>query len=396
MDAGMLKKAVCSTIDALRTDLLQLSHAIHARPELAFEEREAAALLCRSLEEAGLRVERGAYGLETAFESEFGREGAQGACVALLAEYDALPGIGHACGHNLIATAAVGAGLALAALGSRLPGRVRLLGTPAEERGGGKELMALQGAFDGVDAALMVHPAGVDLSTMPCIAVADLTVRYRGVAAHASAMPDRGVNALDALVLAYQSIAALRQHIRPTERIHGIITNGGSAPNIVPEEAEGRFYVRARNADELLPLKRRVEGCFQAGASATGAKLELTWHSPDYLELRTNEPLAKAYQSNAESLGRRFFPLDKLPPGMQGSTDMGNVSQRVPSIHPMIAAAPPHCTIHNAEFASWAASEMGDKAALDGAKALAMTALDFLCDEALRKEVRDAFARENV
>jgi metal-dependent amidase/aminoacylase/carboxypeptidase family protein len=153
--------------------------------------------------------------------------------------------------------------------------------------------------------------------------------------------------------------------------------------------------VRARNADELLPLKQRVEGCFQAGASATGAKLELTWHTPDYLELRTNPPLAQAYQANAESLGRRFFPWDKLPPGMQGSTDMGNVSHRVPSIHPMIAAAPPHCAIHNAEFAKWAASEMGDSAALDGAKALAMTALDFLGDEALRKQVRDAFARES-
>jgi amidohydrolase len=392
MDVEVLKREVRSTIDALRSDLLHLSHAIHARPELAFEEREAAALLCGVLESAGLRVERGAYGLETAFESEFGCELPRGPRVALLAEYDALPGIGHACGHNLIATAAVGAGLALAALGSRLLGRVRLLGTPAEERGGGKELMAQQGAFDGVDAALMVHPAGVDLATMPCIAVADLTVRYRGIAAHASAMPDRGVNALDALVLAYQSIAALRQHIRPTERIHGIITNGGSAPNIVPEEAEGRFYVRARNAEELLPLKRRVEGCFHAGASATGAKLDLTWHQPDYLELRTNLPLACAYQANAESLGRRFFPLDKLPPGMQGSTDMGNVSQRVPSIHPTIAAAPPHCTIHNVEFAKWAASEMGDSAALDGAKALAMTALDFLCNEALRKQVRAAFA----
>jgi len=391
MDVAVLKREVCSTIDALRPDLLRISHAIHARPELAFEEREAAALLCGTLEGAGLPVARGAYGLETAFESEFGSAGPQGACVALLAEYDALPEIGHACGHNLIATAAVGAGLALAALGARLPGHVRLLGTPAEERGGGKELMAQQGAFDGVDAALMVHPGGVDLATMPCIAVADLSVRYRGVAAHASAMPDRGINALDALVLAYQSIAALRQHIRTTERIHGIITKGGSAPNIVPEEAEGRFYVRARNTEELLPLKRRVEGCFQAGASATGAKLELIWHAPDYLELRTNWPLADAYQRNAESLGRQFFPFDKLPSGVQGSTDMGNVSQRVPSIHPMIAAAPMHCTIHNAEFATWAGSEMGDAAALDGAKALAMTALDFFCDEALRKKVQEAF-----
>jgi len=391
MNVAGLKQEVCRTVDALRDDLVRVSRAIHARPELAFEEHEAAALLCGVLEGAGLPVARGAYGLETAFESEFGGDTARGGCVALLAEYDALPGIGHACGHNLIATAAVGAALSLAALSSRLPGHVRLLGTPAEERGGGKELMAQRGALEGVDAALMVHPAGVDLATMPCIAVADLTVRYRGVAAHASAMPDRGVNALDALVLGYQSIAALRQHIRPTERIHGIITKGGSAPNIVPEEAEGRFYVRARNTEELAPLKGRVEGCFQAGASATGAKLELVWHAPDYLELRTNWPLAEAYQRNAESLGRRFFPLDKLPSGVQGSTDMGNVSQRVPSIHPMIAAAPPHCTIHNAEFATWAASEMGDAAALDGAKALAMTALDFLCDEALRKRVREAF-----
>jgi len=396
MDVTGLKQEVCRTVDALCGDLVRVSRAIHAQPELAFEEHEAAALLCGVLEGAGLPVARGAYGLETAFESEFGGDAARGGCVALLAEYDALPGIGHACGHNLIATAALGAALSLAALGSRLPGHVRLLGTPAEERGGGKELMAQRGALDGVDAALMVHPAGVDLATMPCIAVADLTVRYRGVAAHASAMPDRGVNALDALVLGYQAIAALRQHIRPTERIHGIITKGGAAPNIVPEEAEGRFYVRARNAEELLPLKGRVEGCFQAGASATGAKLELVWQAPDYLELRTNWPLAEAYQRNAEFLGRRFFPLDKLPPGVQGSTDMGNVSQRVPSIHPMIAAAPPHCTIHNAEFATWAASEMGDRAALDGAKALAMTALDFLCDEALRKRVREAFDGENA
>jgi len=391
-DVQALKREACATIDGLRPVLLRVSHAIHAKPELAFEEREAAALLCRTIEQAGLTVARGAYGLETAFECEFGAPAPPaGPRVALLAEYDALPGIGHACGHNLIATAALGAGLALAALGARLPGRVRLLGTPAEERGGGKELMAEQGAFDGVDAALMVHPSGVDLATMPCIAVADLTVRYRGVAAHASAMPDRGVNALDALVLAYQAVAALRQHIKPTERIHGIITQGGLAPNIVPEESEGRFYVRARNADELAPLKRRVEGCFQAGAAATGATLELIWHAPDYLDLRTNWPLAGVYQRNAESLGRRFFPFEKLPPGVQGSTDMGNVSQRVPSIHPMIAAAPPHVTIHNAEFAKWAASDMGDAASIDGAKALAMTALDFLCDAKLRQDVREAF-----
>ena len=384
-----LKQAVRGTIDRLRDELLSVSHQIHAHPELAFEEVRASALLIETLERAGLPVERGAYGLATAFGTEFGPAGTP--LVALLAEYDALPGIGHSCGHNLIATASLGAALALAALGDALPGRVRLLGTPAEERGGGKELMARRGAFEGVDAAMMVHPAGIDLVTMPCIAIAEVEAHYAGEAAHASSMPHRGINALDALVHAYTAIAALRQHIKPSERLHGIITDGGQAPNIVPDKASGHFYVRARNADELEPLKRRVQACFEAGALATGARLSAEWGDVDYLDLNTCWPLAQAYQENAESLGREFFPHEKLPASVAGSTDMGNVSHRVPSIHPMIAAAPPHCTIHNAEFAKWAGSETGDLAALDGAKALAMTAIDYLSDAALRERVAGAF-----
>ena len=374
-----LKQEVCASVDRLAPELVHVSHAIHADPELAFEEVRA----------RGLAAQQSVYGLATAIEA---RVGASGPTVALLSEYDALPGIGHACGHNIIATTALGAALALAELGPRLPGRLRWLGTPAEERGGGKEIMARNGAFEGVDAALMVHPAGVDLATMPCLAIAELEATYFGVASHASAMPERGVNALDAIVLAYQAIAALRQHIRPTERLHGIITDGGQAPNIVPERAAGRFYVRAADAGALAALKPRVEGCFHAGADATGARLELVWGDVDYLDLDTSWPLARRYQANAESLGRAFFPFDKLPPGVQGSTDMGNVSHRVPSIHPMIAASPPNVSIHNAEFAKWAGSELGDRAVVDGAKALAMTALDFLCDPGLRSEVARAFA----
>ena len=385
-----LKAELCSSVDARRDELTAIAREIHAHPELAFEEHRAAALLTRSLRDAGLAVEAPCYGLATAFECRIGAS--SGPSVALLAEYDALPGMGHACGHNLIATAALGAGLALAALGARLPGRVRILGTPAEEAGCGKELLARAGAFDGVDAALMVHPAGIDLETMPSIALAEVEVIYRGVASHAAAMPERGVNALDALVTAYQSIAQLRQHIRPTERIHGIVTEGGEAPNVVPARAVGRFYVRASNAGELDALKRRVEGCFRAGAEATGAALEIDWREPDYLELRTNWPLARCYRSNAEALGRRFFPIEKLPPGVLGTTDMGNVSHRVPAIHPMIAAAPVTCTIHHPEFAEHAGSPSGDAAALDGAKALAMTALDFLLDAELRKRAREDFA----
>jgi amidohydrolase len=389
MGATELKRAVCAAVDEIREELLRLSHGIHARPELAFEEREAAALLSEAIRQSGLEVEAGAYGLETAFAAEFGSGDA--GCVAVLAEYDALPEIGHACGHNIIASAAVGAGLALFALADRLPGRVRILGTPGEERGGGKEMMARKGAFEGVDAAMMVHPAGANLVTMPSLACSEVEVHYRGRASHASAMPEQGINALDALVIAYQAIGALRQHIGIFERVHGIITDGGQAPNIVPESAAGRFYVRAANADELTTLKTRVDNCFRAGAEATGAELESSWSEVDYLDIRWNRPLADSYRANAEALGREFFPIDKVPIGLAGSTDMGNVSYRVPSIHPMIASAPLLCSIHNAEFAKWAGGEMGDEAAIDGAKALAMTVVDYLCDPELRQRVRKDF-----
>jgi amidohydrolase len=387
------KRAACDAVDGMRESLLSLSREIHANPELAFEERFASARLVAALRGAGIEVTEGAYGLPTAFAAEFGAQG--GPCVAVLAEYDALPEIGHACGHNLIATAGVGAGLALASLGARLPGRVRVLGTPAEERGCGKELMAREGALVGVDAAMMMHPSSVNLVSMPCVCMAELDVVYRGVSAHAAAMPERGINALDALVLAYQGVAALRQHIRGSERIHGIFTDGGQAPNVVPDRAAGRFYVRAATQDALEALKPRVEGCFRAGAAATGAELELRWGEADYLDIRYNQPLAEAFRANAEQLGRVFFPYDKLPATLQGSTDMGNVSQRIPSIHPMLASAPVHCTIHHPEFAKWAGSELGDAAAIDGAKALAMTALDYLADAELRERTRAFFAAVN-
>jgi amidohydrolase len=383
-----LKQAVCGSVEGLSGTLVTLSREIHARPELAFAEHEAARLVGEALEKGGVGVSRGAYGLETALAAEIGESGPR---VALLGEYDALPEMGHACGHNIIAASAVGATLALASLGEELPGRIRFLGTPAEEKGAGKEHMACAGAFEEVDAAMMIHPAGVNLSTMPCIAIGEVEVIYRGEPAHASAMPHRGINALDALVVAYQSIAALRQHIQVTERIHGIITDGGQAPNVVPERSAGLFYVRAADKSELDVLKQRVEACLRAGSQATGAEAEIRWGEHDYLDLRRNEPLEAAFQRNAEALGRQFFPLDKLPAGVHGSTDMGNVSHRVPSIHPMIAAAPIYCTIHHPEFTKWAASEMGDQAAIDGAKALAMTALDYLCDAELRAQAREIF-----
>lgn len=382
-----LASAIAAAVDAIADELIEVSHAIHAHPELAFQERFACGLLRDTVARHGLPVSTGVYTLETALESEF--SGGPGPRVALLAEYDALPGIGHACGHNIIATTALGALLGLHAIAPQLPGTVRLLGTPAEEKGGGKELMARAGAFEGVDAALMIHPAGVNLTAMPCICVAEVEVVYHGRAAHASAMPHRGINALDGLLLAYQAISNLRQHIRASERIHGIVTDGGQAPNIVPERAAGEFFVRAANEKALAALKPRVQACFEAGAKGSGCEVEIRWANVDYLDLNTNQPLAEVFQRHGEALGRQFLEPEQL--GGAGSTDMGNVSHRVPSIHPMLASAPPNVVIHHPDFARWAASELGDRAVVDGAKALALTAAEFLCLPALQARTRKAF-----
>lgn len=385
-----LAEQLTGRIDELAEELLAVSHAIHARPELAFEETFACETLTRALAAREIPASKGVFTLPTAFEAQLNPD-RDGKTVAILAEYDALPGIGHACGHNLIATAALGATLGLQAVADQLPGRVRLLGTPAEERGGGKELMARAGAFDGVDAAMMMHPSGMNLIAMPCICVAEVRVVYHGKAAHASAMPHKGVNALDGLLLAYQAISNLRQHIRPTERIHGIITDGGQAPNIVPELSAGDFYVRAADEEALHRLKPRVQACFEAGAKGSGCEVEIQWAGVDYLDLKTNWPLAERFQGHAERLGREFMAPEELGWGAGGSTDMGNVSQLVPSIHPMLAAAPPRVVIHNPEFAKWAGGELGDQAALDGAKSLALTAADFLLEPELQASSRKAF-----
>lgn len=390
MSKEAIHDAINTTIDALADELIEASHAIHANPELAFQEHFACATLSKVLESHGLPVETGVFTLETAFETQL-NDDSQGPTAAILAEYDALPGIGHACGHNIIATTALGATLGLQAVAAQLPGKIRLIGTPAEEKGGGKELMARAGAFDGVDAALMIHPAGVNLASMPCICVAEVEVIYHGKSSHASAMPHKGINALDGLLLAYQAISNLRQHIRPTERIHGIISEGGAAPNIVPDRTAGQFYVRAANEKDLSRLKPRVQACFEAGAKGSGCEVEVNWANVDYLDLNTNWPLADQFQANAETLGREFVPYEQALGFGAGSTDMGNVSHRVPSIHPMLAVAPPNVVIHNPEFAKWAASDKGDAAVIDGAKALALTTADYLLSTDLQAQTRHAY-----
>ena len=387
-DLERAKQAACACVDRARAALIDLSRRIHSHPELRFEEQQAAQWLSEYLTAIGFAVERGAYGVPTAFAARLGSGAPH---VAILCEYDALPGLGHACGHNIIAAAGAGAGAALAPLLAATGGSLTILGTPAEEAGGGKIVMAHHGAFDGLDAAMMVHPAGADLPAMHVLAVSFLQVAYRGRAAHAAAFPHRGINALDALVSAYNALAQLRQHIRPTERIHGIITDGGQAANIVPERAAGVFCVRAATARDLALLKERVIACFRAGALATGAELELQPLGVDYAEMRPNPPLVDAYARNMERLGRAVRDPRDVPAAVAGSTDMGNVSQLVPAIHPMIAAAPPHVPLHSSDFAAYSGSESGECAVIDGAKALAMTALDVLCRPELRAAVHAAF-----
>jgi amidohydrolase len=384
-----LKAEVARAIDKLGPELLEIARQIHARPELAFQEHYAAGLLCSILERHGLAPERGAYGLETAFRCDIGGDG--GPVVAILSEYDALPEMGHACGHNLIAAMGLGAALGLAKVGA-FGGRVRYLGTPAEEHGAGKAVMVARGAFDGVDAAMMVHPASVDLEAMPSLAVTEVKAVFRGKAAHASVAPEQGVNALDACVSAYQNIAQLRQHITPYERVHGIITYGGAAANVVPDRAEAIFYARAKDRPLLDQLSARVRACIEAGAMGAGATVDMEWWDHPYLDLRTNQSLSRSYRANAESLGRSFFELGDIPLGVRGSTDMGNVSYVTPSIHPTVSIGPAGISPHTECFAHCASSETGDVATLDGAKAMAMTAIDFFSDAELRAAVARDFA----
>ena len=388
VDLDAFKERTDRVVDDWAQVLLEASHRIHANPELGFEEHQAHEVLTAVLEDAGLEVTRSAYGLPTAFAA---RSGGSGPTIAVLCEYDALPGIGHACGHNIIGTAGVGAGIAAAAVAEELGGTVLVLGTPAEEGGGGKIVMAQRGAFEGVDAALMVHPAGVDLARFGAIAVQQLEVTYHGRAAHAAAAPQAGRNALDAAVLGYVNVAALRQHIRPDERIHGIFTEAGQAANVVPERAAAAWMVRSPTVRGLEKLKARVLGCLEAGASAAGCTMDHHWLEPAFADMVDNGPMIERYGANLARTGRTLLDPSDLS-SIVGSTDMGNVSHVVASIHPMIAVSPPTVAIHTQDFVRYAGGPEGDRAVLDGAKAMAATVVDLWAEPGALDAAQAAFA----
>jgi amidohydrolase len=383
-DSGAVAVAKASArqvVEGRRGDLVALSRAIHDRPEVCFEEHTASTLVAGALANGAFEVEIGAFGLPTALAA---RVGSGPVSIVLCAEYDALEGVGHACGHNLIAASAVGAALALAEVAEDVGLSVTVLGTPAEEGGGGKIIMLERGAFDGAHAALMVHPWHEDRLEARCLAVDHFDVTYTGREAHASAAPDKGINAADALVVAQVAIGLLRQHLPPGDQVHGIVTKGGEAANIVPREATGRFMVRAPTLERLASLRPRVERCFEAGALATGAVLAVEQLSPTYSDFVADDPLRSAWRHNAEELGRRYEVDDAGTPPPTISTDMANVSRSVPSIHPLIGLDAGGAVIHEPAFARAAVSPSAEKAVLDGAIAMAWTAIDAALDPVLR------------
>ncbi len=386
MNLDEAKSTICSYIDDISDELIAVSHAIHENPELGYEEHFAHEQLTKVLIDKGLDVHKSAYEIDTAFEATSGKTGP---VVALLCEYDALPGIGHACGHNIIAAAGIGAGLAASTLAETFNGQLRILGTPAEEGGGGKVRMLNRGAFESVEAVLMIHPADADLPNISSLAVQQLKATYTGKAAHAAAAPEKGINALDGAVLGYMGVAALRQHIAPDERLHGIFTNGGQKANIVPETAESTWYARSSTMDRLEVLKTRLVETLNGGAKSAGCEIQIEWINEPYAEVLDNTPILDAYMKNSESIGR----VIKAPigDGVVGSTDLGNVSHVVPSIHPMVKVAPEGTAIHTIDFEKWAKSEEADKGLLDSAKAMAMTVIDCWHDPSLLKQAKEFF-----
>jgi len=387
IDVKQLKEAVRQEIARRQDELVALSLKIHSNPEIAFQEEKAAAWLSELLEASGFRLERGICQIPTAFRAVYGSGDPK---IAFLAEYDALPGMGHACGHNIIGTASTAAGIAAKIAAEVTGGTVVVIGTPAEEVSGGKVYMADRGAFEDLDCAMLVHPGNRNAVMSYSLACIELDVEYFGRGSHAAAKPEEGVNALDAMLLGFQGIGLLRQQLRESARVHGIITDGGQAVNVIPQRTAASLLVRSDDDDYLEELRGKVLACFQAGAEATGCRLEHRWGDASrYKAMRTNTALARAFEANLRALGRVVEEQESRR--SMGSTDMGNVSAIVPAIHPTIAIAPAHVPIHTDEFRECAASEEGQRGLLDAAMAMAMTAVDLLSDPAILQSARQEF-----
>jgi len=383
-----VKDLVGEAVDRLGDELESLSHRIHEHPELGYQEVKAAGWLSDFLERQGFKVERGVAGVETAFRGTV--ETGEGPTIAILCEYDALPAIGHACGHNVIATAGVGAGAALATLRDRLPkGRVQVIGTPAEEGGGGKVKLIRGGVFNAVDAAMMIHGFDRWIMHQDLLGIVRCRFEFTGKAAHASADPWEGVNALDAVIQTFNNVSMLRQQVRPEARIHGIVNDGGAAANIIPEFASATFYVRAAELDYMWALQKRVIACAEGAARATGCTLKVVEQRDNaYEPMKRNGTLLELFRANARTFGVVESPESRE---RMGSSDVGNVSQVIPAIQPMVQIAPEGTPIHSRAFAEAAVKPLARDGMLKAAKIMAMTTCDLLANPALVKEARREF-----
>jgi amidohydrolase len=391
LEIERVKSLIVSEVDARSRQLRNLGCKIHANPELGFHEKKASTWLTAFLADNGFKIERGIFGLETAFRATYGKGKP---VIGLLAEYDALPELGHACGHNLIGTAAAGGAVGARKAVDEYGGKIVVIGTPAEELYGGKVTMAQRGAFNDLDAAMMVHPGGHDSVVTDALACQGLNVEFFGKASHAAGRPEAGINALEAMILSFNAIDALRQHIKPKARIHGIITDGGQAANVVPAHSAGNFLVRAADESYLAELKEKVLSCFKGAALATGARLEYKWDELCYLPMLNNLTLGNLFLRNMKSLGRKIQMVDSDK--SFGSTDFGNVSQLVPGIHASVSITSKRGIVtHSQQFAEAAVSEKGLKSMLDSAKALGMTAADLLADKEVLKKVREEFSTKS-
>lgn len=371
-------------------DLLELSHSLHGEPELAFAEHRSCAKTQTLVAERGFEVTPGAGGLDTAFRAEFG---SGPLVVGICAEYDALPGIGHACGHNIIAASAVGTALALAEVADDLGLTVVLLGTPAEEAGGGKALMLDAGVFDDIAATVMLHPGPIDIAAARSLALSEATIRYTGRESHAAVAPYLGINAADAVTVAQVAIGLLRQQLAPGQMCHGIVTDGGQASNVIPAAAEMRYTMRATNSESLRALESRMAGCFAAGAVATGCEHSVSETAPAYDELVPDPWLSATVRAEMVRFGRTPVPEEVEASVPLGSTDMGNVTQVMPGIHPIVGIDAGGASIHQPEFAAAAAGESADTAVIEGAIMLARTVVALAGDATQRDRVLELAQR---
>ncbi len=381
--ANELKARAQDALDADVKSIIGLSEFIHGNPEVGFQETQASSALVAQLRQFDFNVDEGVGGLSTAFRATTGNGSLH---IVICAEYDALPGIGHACGHNLIAAAALGAARSLQPICADLDLKVSVIGTPAEEGGGGKILLLQEGVFDGANAAVMVHPAAVERDAMRTLAVAVLRCDYYGVAAHAAARPEAGISASAALALAQTGIAYLREHFHATDRVHGIVVDGGDAPNIVPEHSAGRFFVRAASAERLAVLEDKVRNVFRGAATMTGTRVKITKTGPSFTDLRTHEAMADLWRANANNIGRNSLHVQDTDP--VASTDMGNVSYAMPTIHPLIHLDAGGANIHEPAFAQAARGAAANKVITDGVTLLANTIIDVALDGDLARDLK--------